>query len=267
MRLARAAKGAYLERFWEAPLFDAVRHVAVSLEGLSDFPDVPELSRRLFPATSGISLETQVVLPKRTKKPKVHAELYDVSIRDRGLVPTRARSWHDLMNALVFAAYPKAKHTIHALHARELDRHFARHGGLPNARSRVQDVLALFDEGGVVLACERGRLDAGNLALDRGDTAEVARLVAAGDARLLVFGHATLEHHVLGVPLPRAASMAVELAGLSGEVSTLVPELEQALVAHAEGLATRYEAGREADPHVRPALDLEAVYAALGAPR
>lgn len=267
MRLARAERGAYRERFWDNALFDAVRHVALSLEGLSDFPDVPELSRRLFPPTSGISLETQAVLPKRTKKAKVHAELYDVSIRDRGLVPTRERSWHDLMNALVFAAYPKAKRTIHTLHARELDRHFARHGGLPNARSRVQDVLALFDEGGVVLACESGRLDRGNLALDRGDTASVARLVTSGDARLLVFGHATLEHHVLGVPLPRAASVAVEVSDITRGVPELVPELEHALVVHAEGLANRYVAGREPDAHVRPALDLEAVYGALGPSR
>ena len=263
MRLARAERGAYLERFWEPALFDAVRHVALSLEGLTDFPDVPELSRRLFSATRGIALVPQVVPPKRAKKPKVHAELYDVQIRDRGLVPTRARSWHDLMNALVFAAYPRAKRTLHTLHARELDRHFARHGGLPNARSRVQDVLALFDEGGVVLACERGRLEQGNLALDRGDTASVARLVTSGDARLLVFGHATLEHFVLGVPLPRAASVALEISAPSRDVQAFVEELDDALVAHAEDLATRFGAGREADAHVRPALDLEAVYADL----
>ncbi len=265
MRLARSAKSAYVERFWDAPLFDAVRHVAISLQGLTDFPGVAELSRRLFSATSGIALVEQAVLPKRTKKSKTHADLYDVSIRDRGEVPTRARSWHDLMNALVFAAYPVAKRALHALHAREIDRHFEVHGGLPNARSRVQDVLALFDEGGVVLACEYARLVECNDALDRGDAGEVARLVTAREARLLVFGHATLEHHVLGVTLPRAASLAVPLAGLDRAVSDLGPSLEPAILAHVEDLAARHGAGRRAEAPSRPALDLEAVYAALGA--
>lgn len=265
MRLARSTKGAYAERFWEAPIFDAVRHVAVSLQGLTDFPDVAELSRRLFAASVGISLVEQVVLPKRTKKPKIHAELYDVAIRDRGEVPTRARCWHDLMNALVFAAYPAAKRALHTLHARELDRHFELHGGLPNARSRVQDVLALFDEGGVVLACERARLAECDDALDRGDAAAVARLVTSREARLLVFGHATLEHHVLDVALPRAASVAIPLAELDRNVSDLGPSLESALVAHVEALAARHGAGRSTEAPPRPALDLEAVYAALAA--
>ena len=60
--------------------------------------------------------------------------------------------WHDFMNALVWATFPRAKAALHRQqHA--LYQAWATPGAtrLPNARTREQDGLALVDEGGVVI--------------------------------------------------------------------------------------------------------------------
>ena len=41
-------------------------------------------------------------------------ERYDARIALERVVPTRARSWHDLLNALVWATFPRAKLALHA---------------------------------------------------------------------------------------------------------------------------------------------------------
>lgn len=209
MRLAR--RFPYADRFWEAPIFDAVRSVAAKLPRRHDFPTVGELDAALFAPlrARGISvhLEVQEAGP-RPKHPPL-SDRYDVRIAEAGVVPTRERSWHDLMNALVFAAFPKTKLAIHRRHAGELAAHYARHGGLPNARSRLQDVLALFDEGGVVVVATNGDTGALARAAAAEDLATIRARVGAGSARLAVLGHAVLEHAVMGEELPRAMPLVL----------------------------------------------------------
>lgn len=73
---------------------------------------------------------------------------YEIRIHRDGAVPTRAESWHDLFNALAWLAFPRTKATINRLHHDEMARR-------PDARDRgtARDVLTLFDEGGVIVAC------------------------------------------------------------------------------------------------------------------
>lgn len=74
---------------------------------------------------------------------------YELHIFDTGEVETRPGNWHDLFNALVWIAFPKAKAAINAQHAailRERGEAEARH------RSPERDALTLFDEGGVVVS-------------------------------------------------------------------------------------------------------------------
>jgi hypothetical protein len=103
------------------------------------------------------------------------ARLYDARIvRDR-CVPTRPRSWHDFLNALVWATFPRAKRALHERQHRALaERIPAGATTLPSTRSREHDALALIDEGGVVL-------------LEDGRAKET-----------VVFGHAVYEGLVLG---------------------------------------------------------------------
>lgn len=106
--------------------------------------------------------------PKR--RPLDLNNLYDERIYTRGEVPSRTRNWHDFFNMLVWATFPVIKVAINArqraaLRARitpEMTR-------LPGARTREQDMLAMLDEGGVMLL----------------------------DGRHVILGHAIYEHLVL----------------------------------------------------------------------
>jgi hypothetical protein len=126
--------------------------------------------------------------------------LYDARIA-RGEVPTRERDWHDFFNAACFATYPRAKR---ALHARQYAALRARVGAederMPGARTREQDALTLFDEGGVVVLAlpEAARA----LREPGANQATAATLEREGLARVVPFGHAIFEHLVEGLRCP-----------------------------------------------------------------
>ncbi len=187
-------------RFFErdarfAPIVEAAR----GFERLPDWPSVGEIDRVLS-ARAGVRFVPSERRPRRKRGPIDLRTLYDAHIT-RGHVPTRERSWHDYLNALVWATFPRAKATLHARQHRALDA-WARGGApsdraigdvvaqLPNARTRELDALALVDEGGV-LECE-----------DTQPSAEPGRVI---------FGHALYEGLVLGVP-----AMIARLVELTG---------------------------------------------------
>lgn len=124
-------------------------------------------------------------------------DAYEARIDARGLVPTRA-CLHDFANALVWALFPRSKRALAARQHRALRRDVPTFEGmLPNARSEERDVLAMLDEGAILLA---------------------------GD-RTFVFGHAILEHlassdaEVYGFPIEVAAS---EVDAIDRELAALV---------------------------------------------
>ena len=150
----------------------------------------------------------------RRRGPVVLASLYEGRIVEQGEVPTRSDDYHDLFNALAFCAFPRAKW---ALHARQYGIYRARltpgATRLPGARTREQDALALFDEGGLLVALAEGvraGLPGGPVARDL----MLAELVRAGRAQVVPFGHALHEHLVAGLPPPFAYAHTVELAEL-----------------------------------------------------
>lgn len=102
--------------------------------------------------------------------------MYDARIVNEGVVPTREGSWHDLMNALVWATFPRAKK---ALHTRQHGLVRVAQPGESLRRPRELDALALLDEGGVAVTKDGARI---------------------------VFGHAIYEGYVLGWPAPVTAA-------------------------------------------------------------
>lgn len=82
----------------------------------------------------------------------------------KGEVQTRANNWHDLLNALVWLTFPKAKAAINARHFHALTGMGAQ-DNLPTGSQRgaVRDTGTLLDESGVIVACA----DAGLAALLR----------------------------------------------------------------------------------------------------
>lgn len=200
------------------------------------WPRAEVLTARLGPVLEArlgrpLRFEDQEAALRRRGLREIRAEdLYDGRIQ-AGVVPTRPGSWHDLVNALVWATFPRAKD---ALHRRQHEAMEARVPGavtrLPQARTREQDTLAMVDEGGALLVADRLAVPGVEDALRDGDPSRLSVLVGEGHLRVLLFGHALLEHVVKGAPPPRALPVVVPLHGLP-------PSREGALTAADDALA------------------------------
>ncbi|WP_448143211.1 DUF3025 domain-containing protein [Stenotrophomonas bentonitica] len=111
----------------------------------------------------------------------------------RGQIATRARNWHDLFNALVWARYPALKAALNARQCQDIERN------PPGQRTRAQAALTQFDETGVIVRVR----DASLLqAWDRHDWhalfVEGAMQWRGGDIAVsAVFGHALMEQALL----------------------------------------------------------------------
>ena len=119
----------------------------------------------------------------------VVAQPYEARIFETGEVPTRASSWHDLFNALAWLAYPRTKAALNRRHYEEL----GKRPGDPR-RGTARDVLTLFDEGGVLVACAEPSLAALLHAFRWKELFWERRSDVRARMRFHVFGHAILEN-------------------------------------------------------------------------
>jgi hypothetical protein len=129
---------------------------------------------------------------RAARAPLELAELYDGRIALDGDIPCLESSYHDLFNALVWAAFPRSKRALHrrqfqALQA-SLPPGVAR---LPNRRTRERDALTLFDEGGSVLLAVADR--------------------PREPTRAMLFGHALMDHVCFESGPVRSAAVRVVL--------------------------------------------------------
>ncbi len=156
----RAELATFRPRFFEEdPLFWPIAEAAKAFVDCTSWPAVERIDRALRDA-AGLSFELQQSRPARRRRaeapPRSPAELYDGRIA-AGCVPTRFGSWHDLLNALVWATFPATKRALHERqHRLAEERNGPTFTRLPGARTREQDTLALLDEGGIVELGEGG---------------------------------------------------------------------------------------------------------------
>jgi hypothetical protein len=170
--------------------FEAVSAAAERLRGFARWPTVEEIDLALADLAR-VRFVVQAPKSRRRRGAIDAAALYDGRISVEGVVPTRPRSWHDLMNALVWASFPRSKRALHArLYRAMRERLAAPATRLPNARTREQDLLAMLDEGGVLSITD-----------------------SHGVERRFVFGHAILEHRLEGIDVrPRDIVLRAERA-------------------------------------------------------
>lgn len=140
-------KGALLS----APAFTPL-HAAISRFG-NEFPTLRECNAMLAGHRPTIALHSGQILsfvPQEYGKLPFNAQ-YEPRCYLKGEVPTRVNNWHDLLNALVWFTFPKAKAAINARHYRALtmDDHSAKRG----RRGAVRDTNTLLDESGVIVVC------------------------------------------------------------------------------------------------------------------
>jgi hypothetical protein len=198
---------------WDPSLFE--RHslfapllpFASRFAACAEFPCVATIDRELS-ASAGVNFVAQ---PPLTRKERRMAIPYDQAIL-AGTVPTREGSWHDFLNALVWAAFPKAKLAVHALQSRLIEQASA--AGIVGRRTPAHDAVAVLDEGGVLL-----------LHGEQAPSASAAETIAALTTwatsesaaepplplTAMVFGHGVFESVAIEGPWPlvRAALLSV----------------------------------------------------------
>jgi len=163
--------------------------------------------------------------PRKKQRPIALDTLYEGRIIARGEVPTRPDDWHDLFNALAFVTFPRAKRALHARQYAILQQRVPPGATrLPNARTREQDALSLFDEGGIAIAVPPSRLEL----LRANDEAGPCAPLVSSEMHVVPFGHALYEHMVAGLPCPLGTLHYVPVAPATSRTQFLA-NLDEAL--------------------------------------
>jgi hypothetical protein len=176
------------------PRFARVADLVARLAGERDWPSIASLNERFADelGRAGVMLveaaKTKPVLAADgTIDP---ASLYEVRIIERGEIPTRPRNAHDLLNALIWAAFPASKLALtRSLATLQRARAHGR-AALPPTRTREHDRLALVDEG--ALLC----------------------VTSSRSTSTWIFGHAILEHAYAGELAVRGTAIDLEVEGV-----------------------------------------------------
>lgn len=134
-----------------SPVFAPLRDVGAALAQEAAWPSLARLNQLLaaHAVHSEAGARVHAVAQTAVASPTVSGvdAKYEARIYRRGELPTRTENWHDLFNLLVWLRFPLTKARLNALHYRELTHAAAPAGN----RTRVQDVLTLFDEGGLIV--------------------------------------------------------------------------------------------------------------------
>jgi hypothetical protein len=214
--------------FFRSRLFWPVERAARVLRACAQWPRPDELTR-LFDGEPPVRFEPAPPRARRGRAPAPEAR-YDARIALARRVPTRARSWHDLSNALVWATFPNAKVALHARQHAIIAARIRPDLRVPGSRTREQDALAMLDEGGVVLLCAHASRPALDRAIARDSTPELVRLVEQRAATALVFGHAIYEALACGPSRElRAVARIVEVDAITADLMACVHDADGAL--------------------------------------
>jgi hypothetical protein len=152
-------------------------------------------------------------------------QLYDGRIALHGEVPCVGASYHDFLNVLAWAAFPRAKRALHARQYRALTAWLPPAAArLPNRRTREQDALALFDEGGSVLV-----VTPEHAARASSPRAAGQLLTGDGSARIILFGHAVMEHVCFETSKVSSAALRLTMEPPLAEGRMLIDRIDRAL--------------------------------------
>ncbi len=183
----------------ESPSLRGIAMVVDHFAGFSRWPTLDEYTayveeRRQRFAPECAPIRFVEAKPKRHRAPKTQpislTSLYDGSISLCSEVPCFHQSYHDLFNVLIWAAFPQSKRALHARQFRALSEWVPKGATrLPGARTREQDALTVFDEGGSVVIVS----DDPNIS-----------------PQIFLFGHALLEHALYHRPKVRSSALILK---------------------------------------------------------
>jgi hypothetical protein len=163
--------------------FHHIADFAAHLAG-DDWPTLERLNA--LAAAEGLANSAGLALRFALQRARCGQWDYEAGILAGGAVPSRERNWHDLLNALTWLAFPRAKAALNAVQCGELGQ---TRGAV---RGPIADAATLFDESGLLLVASTGDL-AELLAARHWHEAFVARRRTWQNVRAYAFGHALLE--------------------------------------------------------------------------
>jgi hypothetical protein len=170
--------------FAQGPFFHGLKALAGSIAARSEWPDAETLeslaSARAVTNSLGLPIRFQPQLQRLGQRD------YEGMIHDQGTVPTRRENWHDLHNALIWLAWPRAKAALNAVQIARLST------STEGRRGPVSDAATLFDESGLVLVARDEQLAQALRARAWRDAFWESRSLWS-EARLYLFGHSLLE--------------------------------------------------------------------------
>ncbi|HEX5337780.1 MAG TPA: DUF3025 domain-containing protein [Gallionella sp.] len=138
----------------QSPLFAPMHPILARIES-GHFPSLNDCNALLDACRPAIAVQRG--LPLRFVSQEYGKLPFEAQYEPRcylkGEVPTRADNWHDLLNALVWLTFPKAKAAINARHYQALTGGGEKDDASPRSeRGAVRDMNTLLDESGVIVA-------------------------------------------------------------------------------------------------------------------
>jgi hypothetical protein len=130
--------------FLKAIYFDDLRHL-FDLHRLQVWPDTSWLNEQQEQDIRNVSFV-------ENEQYQADSRYYEQIIFEDKAVPTRAESWHDLFNALVWSLFPNTKRILNQQHMEDI-----REYGL-SPRTKRRNHITHFDECGIVLAFSNAEL-------------------------------------------------------------------------------------------------------------
>ncbi len=177
---------------FDHPAFAPYRELIDTLELARALPPLDALNAQ----AAALGTSNARGLPLRFFAPdgRLSARDYETHILRSGQVPTRADTWHDVLNALVWLRFPRFKAALNAAHGEAI----AVETG--TRRGRRRDALTVLDESGVWVISRDPTLP-GLLVGRAWDTLfREARSRVETEMRFVVVGHALLEKALTPYP-------------------------------------------------------------------
>lgn len=182
----------------ESPMYAPIRELAAFFRGNASWPGLSDYRQLLADYHPVTTLNGQPLsIVEQAGKPANFYEHYAPRVYYTGELQTRTENWHDFFQFLTWLVFPKTKAVLNAIHiplARErIEQADSSRSESLGRRNPVENMLSLFDEGGVViLSSDASLLDHvrgfewKKLFWDRRDA-------LAGNFRCVTFGHAMYE--------------------------------------------------------------------------
>lgn len=149
--MVRSHSNEWISGFLQAsPMFEPLREAGKLFEKLDHWPEIESLNQlntgqlRVIATKSG----KRIRFVPQAKAKCEFLQQYEPRIYLTGEIQTRAQSWHDLFNALVWVTYPRAKAALNQLHYQVLLQE-REHNQV--VRSPLRDAATLIDESGVIV--------------------------------------------------------------------------------------------------------------------